>query len=246
MAEPPAPVDLPARMRSLTIARVGLGRIGASLPTRPMLDFQLAHARARDAVHAALPIGAIVVEDRSVIDVRSRADDRTLYLQRPDLGRSLHPDDAALLPGGSTDLAIVVADGLSATAAEKHAAAVVTALIQRLSGWSIAPIVVARQARVAIGDEIGAALGAAIVVVLIGERPGLSSADSLGAYVTWKPVRGRRDHERNCVSNIHPPTGLGYAEAADQIAAICNAGRAAGKTGVLLKLSGSGVPSIAP
>lgn len=233
-------------MRSLTIARVGLGRVGISLPTRPMLDFQLAHARARDAVHAALPIGAIIVKDHAVIDVRSRAGDRTSYLQRPDLGRSLHPGDAELLPAGSTDLAIVVADGLSSTAVEAHAAAVIAALLQLLSNWSIAPLVVARQARVAIGDEIGAALGAKIVVVLIGERPGLSSADSLGAYVTWNPVRGRRDHERNCVSNIHPPNGLGYADAANQIAAICNAGRAAGRTGVLLKLCINDVLSVAP
>jgi ethanolamine ammonia-lyase small subunit len=150
----------------------------------------------------------------------------------------------ALLPTGSPDLAIVIADGLSATGVDAHAAAVAAALLDRLPGWSVAPIVVARQARVAIGDEIGAALGAKVVVVLIGERPGLSSADSLGAYVTWDPVRGRRDHERNCVSNIHPPTGLGYADAADQVAAICGASMAAGRTGVLLKTFLKDLPSI--
>lgn len=212
------------------------------MPTRPMLDFQLAHARARDAVHAVLPGGAIVVDGHTVIDVRSRAEDRPTYLQRPDLGRGLHPDDMALLPAGSFDVAIVVADGLSSIAVETHAGAVIAALSDRLSGWSIAPIVVARQARVAIGDEIGAALGAKIVVVLIGERPGLSAADSVGAYITWAPIRGRRDAERNCVSNIHPPGGLGYLDAARQIATICDAARMRGRTGVLLKIS-SGDPA---
>ncbi|GGE93715.1 ethanolamine ammonia-lyase subunit EutC [Sphingomonas prati] len=247
MADPPAPLDLAARLRSLTIARVGLGRVGAALPTRPMLDFQLAHARARDAVHAALPIGAIAIAGHAVIDVRSRAVDRTCYLHRPDLGRRLHPDDAALLPAGEPDLAIVVADGLSAVAVERHACALIAALLKRLPHWTVAPIVVARQARVAIGDEIGAALRAKIVVVLIGERPGLSSAESVGAYITWAPARGRRDNERNCVSNIHPPNGLDYANAADEIATLCRAARDAGRTGVLLKdFAGDRLPDAAP
>ena len=199
-----------------------------------MLDFQLAHARARDAVHAALPGGAIVVAGHDIIDVRSCAEDRVSYLRRPDLGRSLNPDDAALLVPGDADLAIVVGDGLSSIAVEAHGSAIIEALLDRLSGWSVAPIVVARQARVAIGDEIGAAMGVKIVVVLIGERPGLSSQDSVSAYITWNPRRSRRNDERSCVSNIHPPHGLGYAEAASKIASICTAARTRERTGVEL------------
>jgi ethanolamine ammonia-lyase small subunit len=199
-----------------------------------MLDFQLAHARARDAVHAALPGGAIVVAGHDIIDVRSCAEDRVSYLRRPDLGRSLHPDDAALLVPGDADLAIVVGDGLSPIGVAAHGNAIIAALLDRLSGWSVAPIVVARQARVAIGDEIGAAMGVKIVVVLIGERPGLSSQDSVSAYITWSPRLGRRNDERSCVSNIHSPQGLGCAEAGSKIAAICTAAKTMGRTGVEL------------
>jgi ethanolamine ammonia-lyase small subunit len=233
MADPRTLAD---RLRAATIARVGLGRIGSALPTRALLDFDLAHARARDAVLAELPSAWLA--ERETIAVASRASDRETYLKRPDLGRRLA--EGTVLPEGTADLAIVLADGLSATALERHGAAVADAVGARLADWSIAPLVVARQARVALGDEIAVALGAASVVVLIGERPGLSAPDSLGAYISWAPRTGLRDSERNCVSNIRPPAGLGHAEAADRIAFVLRAARAAGRTGVRLELPHAG------
>jgi ethanolamine ammonia-lyase small subunit len=168
-----------------------------------------------------------------VLEVHSAAPDRATYLQRPDLGRRLAA--GTVLARADADLAVVVADGLSPRAVHEHAAGVTTALLERLPGWSVAPVVVAHQGRVALGDEIGAALGARAVVVLIGERPGLSAADSLGAYLTWDPRPGRVDAERNCVSNIRPPHGLGYAQAADTLAALLTAARELGASGVALK-----------
>ena len=232
--------DTPARdpfaaLRAATPARVGLGRAGQGLPTAPMLAFQLAHARARDAVHTTLDIARLrdaLAGDTLV--VRGAADDRAAYLMDPDLGRRLGPDSPTL-PRGVHDLAIVVADGLSALAVHAHAAAVVTALSARLTGWRIAPVVIARLGRVAIGDPIGAALGARHVVVLIGERPGLSAADSLGAYITFDPKPGRRDSERNCVSNIREPGGLSPDQGADKIAWLLTEARRLGFTGVELK-----------
>jgi ethanolamine ammonia-lyase small subunit len=237
VAEPPAPIDFSSRLRAATIARVGLGRIGTALPTRASLDFQLAHARARDAVHAELPPGTFgpSISGLRVVEVNSLAKNRTDYLQRPDLGRRLDPEDLGTLPSGGFDLAVVIADGLSATAVLTHAPAIVAALVARLPEWRIAPIVVAHQARVALGDEIGAALGATLIVMLIGERPGLSAADSVGAYISWKPRPGLRDNARNCISNIRSPHGLGHAEAANQIVAILHGARVARQTGVLLK-----------
>lgn len=233
MVDPPALRD---RLRALTQARVLLGRAGQGLPTRVLLDFQLDHARARDAVHAAFePERVATALGRPVIEVRSRAADRQEYLRRPDLGRLLHPDDIARLPATGATLAIIVADGLSATAVHAHAAPLVTALLARLAGWRIAPIVLARQGRVALGDAIGAALGVELAVMLIGERPGLSAPDSLGAYLTWQPQPGRQDSERNCVSNIRPPHGLGYEAAADTIVELLVAAQRLRLTGVSLK-----------
>lgn len=233
MAEPPA---LRARLTALTQARIMLGRAGAALPTRALLDFQLDHGRARDAVHAVFdPARVAAAIGRPTIAVRSQAGDRASYLRRPDLGRLLDEGDAARLPVTDDTLAIVIADGLSATAVHAHAAPVVTALLARLGDWSVAPIVLVEQGRVAIGDAIGAALGVELVVVLIGERPGLSAPDSLGAYITWQPRPGRQDSERNCVSNIRPPHGLGYDAAADDIAALLLAARQLRLTGVGLK-----------
>jgi ethanolamine ammonia-lyase small subunit len=232
MADARALVD---RMRLMTRARVRLGRSGAGLPTAALLAFDLDHSRARDAVQAELSDDALADLTGPSIRVRSRAADRATYLRRPDLGRMLNPDDEALLrPAGDT-LAIVVADGLSARAVEVHAAPLVTALFDRLSTWRIAPLVIARQARVAIGDAIGGLLGVDLCVVLIGERPGLSAPDSLGAYLTWSPRPGRLDSERNCVSNIRPPQGLSYADAADTIVRLLQAARACKKTGITLK-----------
>jgi ethanolamine ammonia-lyase small subunit len=240
VAEPPALGD---RLRALTQARVALGRTGAGLTTKALLDFQLDHARARDAVHTVLETaGFAEAIGWPVVEVRSRARDRAEYLKRPDLGRLLDEADTAKLAATGDALAIVVADGLSAAAVHAHAASVVTALLARLSDWQIAPVVLARQARVALGDEVGAALGVDMVVVLIGERPGLSASDSLGAYLTWRPKSGRRDSERNCVSNIRPPHGLGYDAAAETIARLVQAARRAQLTGVALKDGATSLP----
>lgn len=228
--------DLPERLRRATPARLHLGRSGSALPTRALLDFEIDHARARDAVWAPFDmegLGEALGQD--VVIVRSRAEDRAQYLRRPDLGRRLLTDDLAALKAGAYDLAIVVADGLSPSAVHAHAASMVLAISERLTDWSLAPTVVAHQARVALGDEIGAALGARLVCVLIGERPGLSSPDSLGAYLTWSPRIGRDDSERNCISNIRPPDGLPYDDAADTIVRLLRAAARRQLTGVALK-----------
>jgi len=235
------------RLRQLSGARIALGRAGASLPTAPLLEFQLAHARARDAVH--LPFDAAGVErqlraqGREVLQVHSRAQERSVYLQRPDLGRRLDAASKALLaeraPAEGYDAVLVVADGLSPLAVHSHAAAVVELAWQALSeaGWRLAPVVVAGQARVALGDEIGELLHAAQVAILIGERPGLSAADSLGIYLTHDPRGGRTDAERNCISNIRPE-GLGYQEAAGVLVRLMGRARQLGLTGVGLKDDG--------
>ncbi|MGY1815583.1 ethanolamine ammonia-lyase subunit EutC [Blastococcus sp. SYSU D00820] len=229
-------------LRRATRARVALGRAGDGLPTARELEFRAAHAAARDAVHAPLDAGLLRTDlaGHEVLEVSSAAPDRATYLQRPDLGRQLA--DGAVLPRTGADLAVVLADGLSPRAVHAHAPGLVAALLARLPGWSVAPLVVARQARVALGDAIGAALGVRAVVVLIGERPGLSAADSLGAYLTWAPRPGRVDAERNCVSNVRPPHGLSYGQAADTIAALLAAARELGASGVALKDEGPVLP----
>lgn len=230
---------LRARLRALTPARVGLGRTGVSQQTGDLLDFQRAHAQARDAVHAGLGAAALAAElaaitGGAVLRLHSAAADRATYLQRPDLGRRLDEASRAGLRAGDWELAVIVADGLSAIAAERHGPEVVRALLPRLEGWRLAPVAVVEQGRVAIGDEIGAALGARLAVVLIGERPGLSSPDSLGAYITWEPGPGRTDAERNCISNIRVG-GLSYAAAAEQLSYYCTEARRRRLTGVALK-----------
>jgi ethanolamine ammonia-lyase small subunit len=234
--------ELAKQLRALTPARVGLGRTGVSQQTRDLLEFQRAHARARDAVHARMETAALVASLAAASGVKalalhSAARDRATYLQRPDLGRRLDETSRALIgeqASEGSDLALVVADGLSALAVERHAMPLIGSLISRLDGWRIATICVVEQGRVAIGDEIGAALGAAISVVLIGERPGLSSPDSLGAYITWDPKIGRTDAERNCISNIRPE-GLSYAQAAAQLGFYLREARRRKLTGVALK-----------
>jgi ethanolamine ammonia-lyase small subunit len=234
---PEAEPDPLARLRARTPARIFLGRCGAALPTRALLELQLAHARARDAVYESIAperiLAALPPADSRV--VRSRAFDRQTYLQRPDLGRRLDDSAAASLPKGEYEAAFVVADGLSARAVHEHAAATVTATLARLPGWRLAPLIVACRARVALGDEIGERLGAQMVVVLIGERPGLSAPDSLGVYLTWHPRIGRLDSERNCISNIRPPTGLSYEQAAARLAWLMGAARRRRLSGVALK-----------
>jgi ethanolamine ammonia-lyase small subunit len=242
MRSPVAPRSL-SELRGLTPARVGLGRAGASLPTEALLEFMLDHARARDAVHAAFDVSGLIsgLNDLGLdaIAVCSRAGERKDYLGRPDLGRSLdQPSTQALMSrkGGACQVAIVVADGLSPIAANDHALRVVERLLPRLANdrIGIGPVVVARGARVALGDEIGALLCARMMVMLIGERPGLSAADSLGAYLTFAPKVGRTDAERNCISNIRG-AGLGYEEAASRIAWLIREALAREVTGVRLK-----------
>jgi len=237
MAEPPVRSDFVSRLRAVTQARIALGRAGQGLPTSALLDFQLAHARARDAVGAVFDTGGFsaAIGGREVIEVASCAPDHATYLQRPDLGRRLAEADATKLAATGDEVAFIVADGLSATAVAAHAAPLLLALFDRLPGWRVAPVILARHARVALGDEIGALLGVDLVVMLIGERPGLSAPDSLGAYLTWQPRPGRLDSERNCVSNIRPPHGLGYAQAADSIVWLMTEARSRRLTGVALK-----------
>lgn len=239
MADPPAPApSLSERLRRLTPARVQLGRYGSAQPTHALLEFNLAHARARDAVHEELAPGDLLdaLAGQRTVEVNSCAVDRDTFLRRPDLGRSLDSEDAAKLVSENADLTIVLADGLSAQAVRKSAASVALAMIDNLKGWRIAALVIARQARVAIGDEIGEALGSRAVVVLIGERPGLTAPDSLGAYITWAPRRGRADSERNCVSNIRSPEGLSAANAADQISKLLRSAQSEGRTGITLNM----------
>lgn len=245
-AESGAGLALPdpwSHLRALTPARIALGRAGASLPTRAHLDFQLAHARARDAVHDALDLEGIGESLRQGgfewLAVRSAAVRRDRYLQRPDLGRRLDQASRELLPrraGSDPAAAFVLADGLSARAVHRHAVPLLTYLVPRLRAddWSMAPVVVAEQARVALGDEIGFLLGVRLVVVLIGERPGLSAPDSLGAYLTWQPRPGRTDADRNCVSNIRPQ-GLAYEPAAAKLHYLMSEARRRRLSGVALK-----------
>jgi ethanolamine ammonia-lyase small subunit len=228
-------------LRRFTPARVALGRAGVGVPTAAHLAFQLSHARARDAVQASLDVPALQArlarDGIPTVVVRSGVADRTTYLVRPDLGRRLDGDDAARLTPPAGDArpiaAIVIAGGLSAHAVDAQAPGLVIALSAALAadGWRVAPVVVVEYGRVAIGDAIGARLDASLVVVLIGERPGLSAADSLGAYVTWAPRIGRTDAERECVSNIRP-AGLPPADAAERLRSIVAAARARGATGV--------------
>ena len=240
----PAPPSRSLRdLRDLTPARVGLGRAGAGLPTQALLEFTLDHARARDAVHAAFDVPALVAGLGGLglesPHVSSCARDRREYLKRPDLGRKLDQASQRLLASrkaGSCRLALVVGDGLSPAAVNAHAVALVASLMPRLAveRIEVGCAVVASGARVALGDEIGAILGARMVVVLIGERPGLSAPDSLGAYLTFAPRPDVTDAERNCVSNIHG-AGLGYEEAALRIAWLIREGLAREVTGVALK-----------
>jgi ethanolamine ammonia-lyase small subunit len=237
------------RLRDLTPARVGLGRAGASLPTNALLEFTLDHARARDAVHAGFDVPAMMRGlselGLDTSSVSSRAGNRKDYLRRPDLGRLLDPDSRQLLANradGARRLAIVVGDGLSPAAVNAHAIALLRSLLPQLArdAIEIGHAVVASGARVALGDEIGAILGARMVVVLIGERPGLSAADSLGVYLTFAPSVGLTDEKRNCVSNIHR-AGLGYDEAAFRIAWLIREGLARELTGVALKDESGGL-----
>lgn len=225
------------KLKLFTSARIGLGRAGNSIPTNEQLSFQLDHARAIDAVHKALDVEKLLsqISQSTVLAnaianppsvVSSKATNRIVYLQRPDLGRQLSEASWQLLvdnrdaSGKEVDLAIVIADGLSSTAIQKHALPVVERLLEKLAvdtkyNWSLAPLTLVTQGRVALGDDVGECLKAKITMMLIGERPGLTSPDSMGIYMTWEPKRGAKDSTRNCISNIRPE-GLAYDEASEK------------------------------
>jgi len=232
-------------LRAYTGARIALGRAGGSLPAAARLEFQMAHAGARDAVHLPMDSAALAAGARDrgwdVLAVASAAADRQTYLQRPDLGRRLDAESRQLLQASRAgqepcDVVLVVADGLSALAVNRHALALLDRVEPELSarGFRLAPLVIAGQGRVALGDEIGALLHARLVAVFIGERPGLSAADSVGAYITCQPRVGRTDADRNCVSNIRPE-GLHYDVAAEKVCWLVTESLRRGVSGVALK-----------
>ncbi|PKO52240.1 MAG: ethanolamine ammonia-lyase [Betaproteobacteria bacterium HGW-Betaproteobacteria-20] len=231
------------QLKTFTRARIAIGRVGSSLPTKEVLDFGLAHAMARDAVHLALDIDALVADIKAqqftTVQVKSMAPDRASYLLRPDWGRRLHEQSLLRLQNLSQakpiDFLIVVGDGLSSLAVARHVAPLLAEIRNHLPGnWHTGPVVIASQARVAIGDEIGQALNARMVAMLIGERPGLSSPDSLGIYLTYNPKAGLSDADRNCISNVRPE-GLQYAAAAKKLLWLAKEAMRLKVTGVALK-----------
>jgi ethanolamine ammonia-lyase small subunit len=231
-----------AGLRAYTAARIGLGRSGPGIATADHLAFRAAHALARDAVNASLDLDAMEAAlsplGAAVLRVESRAPDQATYLTRPDLGRRLADPSVALLRehGAGEEIAVLVAGGLSARAVASHAAPLIALLVPELrrAGRSVGPVCIAPRGRVALGDEVGALLGARLAIVLIGERPGLTSPDSLGAYVTIGPRVGRTDADRNCVSNIRPE-GMALPEAARRIGWLIDQAMARGISGVTLK-----------
>lgn len=234
------------RWREFTAARIALGRAGNALPTAENLRFGWAHAMARDAIHTPLDVTTLTAKLTEagwpVHCVRSQAGDRMTYLRRPDLGRRLAADDLAALAAvanrpvdGPMDISLTIGDGLSSLAVQRHALPLLQALQRELGdSFRLAPLVVAEQARVALADEIAQTFGARLGIILIGERPGLSSPDSLGIYLTHDPRVGRHDAERNCISNVRPE-GLGYAAAAFRLAWLVRQALRLGLSGVELK-----------
>lgn len=229
-------------LRQFTAARIALGRAGVSMPTAPQLAFQLAHARARDAVHRELDADALAQAltaslGMACVTLHGAAPDRATYLRRPDLCRRL--DEASRLAlaahAAPCDIGFVIADGLSALAIEQHALPFLREWNALAAGsMSVAPLVIVRQGRVAVGDEVAQLLGAQLVVVMIGERPGLSSPDSMGLYLTWQPQVGMTDERRNCISNVRP-AGLDVAGAARKLHYLVMEARRRGVSGVALK-----------
>src|SRR5450830_1312295 len=238
-------IDPWAQLKKFTQARIALGRAGSSMPTKEVLDFGLAHAMARDAVHLALDVDALETgiqsQNFATLRVHSRAPDRASYLLRPDWGRSLDEESLSALAdckkqiSEPIDFLIVVGDGLSSLAVSRHVQPMLEEIRNALPAeWTLGPVVIASQARVAIADEIGQALGARMVVMLIGERPGLSSPDSLGLYLTYSPKRGCSDADRNCISNVRPD-GLHYAAAAKKLVWLAKEALRLKVSGVALK-----------
>jgi ethanolamine ammonia-lyase small subunit len=248
MATPPVQDDPWLALRRFTAARIALGHAGVSQPTAAQLDFQMAHAQARDAVHRALDAPALAAALAPLpglapaLLAHSAADNRATYLQRPDLGRRLDDASCTALAAAAgahsapPDIVFVIADGLSALAIEQNAAPFLAVLLARLAqdDWTIAPPVIVREGRVAVGDEVAQLLGARAVVVLVGERPGLSSPDSMGLYLTWAPRVGLLDASRNCISNVRL-AGLAYADAAHTLHYLLSEARKRGLSGVALK-----------
>ncbi|TSD48421.1 ethanolamine ammonia-lyase subunit EutC [Rhodococcus sp. KBS0724] len=240
MSDDAAPVvDFWSPLRATTQSRIGLGRTGDSLPTSRVLEFKAAHAAARDAVHVPLDSEVLARRVEAVgigapVVVTSGASTRSEYLRRPDLGR--RPADISAITTSDNEIGFILADGLSPRALMDHGEQLLAALVAELgTTYSIAPPVIATNARVALGDHIAAAMGVQTAVVLIGERPGLSVADSVGIYLTHLPRVGRTDADRNCISNIHPPEGLGYEQAARVVAGLVAGARKLGRSGVDLK-----------
>ena len=224
-------------LAAFTPARIALGRAGNGLPTSRVLEFQLAHARARDAVQA--PFDAQSVADalgrQDTRLLKTRATDRHTYLMNPDAGRRLSAASRTALTHGSHDAALIIADGLSSTAVHAHGAALARLALGSLPNLKIAPVCIVSGGRVAVGDEIAQALGAELSIVLIGERPGLSAADAIGIYLTFAPQQGiTRDADRNCISNVRPG-GLALEDAAHRLAWLVAESRRLRLTGVELK-----------
>lgn len=256
MSDSPTFVSNPwDQLRQFTAARIALGRTGVSLPTAPQLAFQLAHAQARDAVHLELDDASLAQSLTAALGlpcvaVHSAAPDRATYLRRPDLGRMLDPASRLALEAldcsvDGYDIGFVIADGLSALAIEQHALPFLRSWIDAAAGdQAVAPLVIVRQGRVAVGDEVAQLLGVQLLVVMIGERPGLSSPDSMGLYLTWQPTVGLTDERRNCISNVRP-AGLGYEDAARKLHYLVAEARRRRLSGVALKdESGDDTPAI--
>ncbi|MGL4304602.1 MAG: ethanolamine ammonia-lyase subunit EutC [Mycobacteriaceae bacterium] len=236
-------------LRLSTQARIGLGRAGNALPTRRLLEFSAAHAAARDAVHTPLEVSELIDSITAVglgvpTLVTSQAKDRGEYLRRPDLGRI--PLDVKNIRRSDADIGFVLSDGLSPRALEEHGAALLAALRKGLAEYQLAAPIIATQARVALGDHLAVAMGVSTVIVLIGERPGLSVADSIGIYLTHNPRIGCTDAERNCISNVHPPEGLGYEQAARVVASLVKGARQLGHSGIDLKDNSHDINHLSP
>lgn len=231
-------------LRQFTQARIGQGRAGCATPTAAQLDFQLAHAMARDAVHQPWQIqpfhDAVAAKGWPALILQTAVADRQRYLQRPDLGRSLHPDSRRQLLQANhpdSDVAIILSNGLSSTALDCHGMPLLEAIVARFTeqGLRLTPICLLNNARIAVADEIGSLLKAKVSVMIVGERPGLSAADSLGIYLTYAPQPGRSDAERNCLSNIRPPSGMSYQTAASKLSYLTQQAMLRSLSGVLLK-----------
>ena len=231
-------------LRRLTPARIALGRAGHAVPTQVLLDFQLAHAQARDAVHFPWDVDAFAGEVRELGEEALILDTpvagRDEYLRRPDLGRILTGESKDRLKSaaaGAADIALIVTNGLSSTAVDRHGIPLLQAIVSgyRARSFRIAPIALVTNGRVALLDDIGSAVAARVAVIIVGERPGLSAADSLGIYLTYAPQSGNTDAERNCISNIRPPEGLSYEAAAEKLMYLTDEALRRGISGVALK-----------